>query len=358
MAKSKENKEEGADEIVPSRSKLTKKSFSLSDFKSKLKVSDSELKEITWLPLSKAFQQETSLEGIPIGELTLIRGYSDTSKSSLMYEAMVSAQTNGYLPIIIDTENAMKKEYLTNLGFDFDGDYLYIDSDYLVTNYGKKYNKDFSVPSIEDVSEFINEMLDKQESGELPMDIVIGWDSAGSCDSRKSLTAKEKDKEANNMWNAGAMEQSFKGICHHRIPSTRKINRNNTATLICVQKVWFDSQSGGQGTLRHKGGEALYSFSRLIIHAGGVKSRGVQKVSVIKNKKTTVLGSLVPIKIAKNHVSNLTFDGTIFITAYGTRLQTEVNDFKNEKLNEILKDLGESDDSNLEIVTEIDDNKE
>jgi hypothetical protein len=275
-----------------------------------------------------------------------------------MYEAMVSAQTNGYLPIIIDTENAMKKEYLTNLGFDFDSDYIYVDSDYLTNNYGKKYNKDFSEPSIEDVSEFINDILDKQESGELPMNIIFGWDSAGSCNCRKSLTAKEKDKEANNMWNAGSMEQSFKGICHHRIPSTRKNNKLYTSTLICVQKIWYDSLSGGQGTLRHKGGEAMYSFSRMIIHCGGQKSRSVQKVSVIKNKKTTILGSLVPIKVAKNHCSNVTFDGTVFITSYGTRLESEVNSFKNEKLNQILKDLGETDSDGIEVITEIDNSKE
>jgi RecA/RadA recombinase len=163
-------KEENTGENIPSRKKLEKKTFSLSDFKTKLKVEDTNIKDLTWLPLSKAFQEATSLEGVPIGELTLIRGYSDTSKSSIMYEAMVSAQNNGFLPIIIDTENAMKREYLTNLGFDFDGDYIYVDSDYLVTNYGKKFNKDFSVPSIEDVAEFINDMLDKQESGDLPMD--------------------------------------------------------------------------------------------------------------------------------------------------------------------------------------------
>ena len=85
-----------------------------------------------------------------------------------------------------------------------------------------------------------------------------------------------------------------------------KAVRNNNGSIICglftsqkgfpseskgnavaVQKVWFDSQAGGQGVLRHKGGEAVYSMSRLIIHMGGTKARGVEKINITKNKKTT-----------------------------------------------------------------------
>ncbi len=82
---------------------IKKKSFSLSDFKEKFKISDEEQKPLSWLPLSKAYQEVTGLEGIPLCELTLVRGYSDTGKSTVVYEAAVSAQQNGFLPIIIDT---------------------------------------------------------------------------------------------------------------------------------------------------------------------------------------------------------------------------------------------------------------
>ncbi len=346
---------------VPARGKLAKKSFSLNDFKSKHKINDSEdLKPLSWLPLSPAFKAATGLEGIPIGELTLVRGYSDTGKSTVAYEAAVSAQQNGYLPIIIDTENALKKEHLQNMGFDFEGDYIYVDTEYLVVHYGKKYNKDFSAPSIEDIGEFINNVLDWQESGELPMDVVFCFDSIGSTDCRKTLTAKEKDKEANNMWNAGAMEQTFKSIFHHRIPSTRKVSKKYNATVVAVQKVWFDSQSGGQGTLRHKGGEAAYSFSRLIIHVGGVKARGVEKIKITKDKKEVTLGILAPITVAKNHCSNISFSGKILSTAHGLFLEEDITMYKNKHIKDFLEQMGETstEENDVQIVKTVDNSSE
>ncbi len=337
---------------------IKKKSFSLSDFKEKFKISDEEQKPLSWLPLSKAYQEVTGLEGIPLCELTLVRGYSDTGKSTVVYEAAVSAQQNGYLPIIIDTENAMKKDHLTKMGFDFDGDYIYVDSDYLVQNYGKKYDKNFSTPAIEDIAEFMNNILDAQEKDELQMDVIFCIDSFGSVDSRKTLTAKEKDKEANNMWNAGAMEQAFKGIFHHRIPSTRKVSKKYVAAAVAVQKVWFDSQAGGQGVLRHKGGEAVYSMSRLILHMGGTKARGVEKINITKNKKTTALGILSPIKVAKNHVSNISFEGKILSTSYGLVLESELEEFKKNHLSELLSEIGEEGSDDVQMVRVQDNTKD
>ncbi len=337
-------------EDTPTRSKMGKKSFSLDDYKIKNKISDGEdLKPLTWLPLSKAFKAATGLDGLPIGELTLVRGYSDTSKSTIVYEAAVSAQQNGFLPIIIDTENALKKEHLENMGFDFNGDYIYVDTEYLLNNFGKKYNKDFNCSSIEDIGEFVNRILDSQESGELPYDIIFCLDSVGSSDCRKTLTAKEKDKEANNMWNAGSMEQTFKGICHHRIPLTKKASKKHTATMVAVQKVWFDSQAGGQGVLRHKGGEAMYSFSRLILHVGGVKTRGVEKIKITKNKKEVTLGILAPISVAKNHCSNISFSGKIFGTAHGLFLEEDIDSYKKQHINEFLDEIGETNDGEDDV---------
>lgn len=364
MAKKKESEEndniEGGEKELPKRKTIEKKSFNINDFKKTMKIKDddSASRPLEWLPLGPAFKEATGLEGVPLCELTLFRGYSDTSKSSLLYEVAVSAQQNGYLPVIIDTENAMKKDHLINMGFDFDGEFIYVDTDYLLNEYGKKYDKNFNAPSIEDVAEFVNNILDKQENGEIPRDIVFCYDSIGSGDCRKSLTARVKDKEASNLWNAGAMEQCFKSIFHHRIPSTRKTNKPYTSTFVAVQKIWFDSMAGGQGVVRHKLGESAYSCSRLIIHCGGVKTRGVEKVMITKNKKSVLLSTICPIKVAKNHCTSISIEGKICCTGHGLRLESEMDEYKSKYLDYFLKQLNEENDNGIEIVTIVDNTKD
>jgi len=331
-----------AREIPSSDEKKTikKKEFNINDFKEKFKINDDEQNPLSWLPMSKSYQDVTGLEGIPHCELTLVRGYSDTGKSTFIYEAAVAAQQNGELPIIIDTENAMKKDHLKKMGFDFDMPYMYIDTDYLLQNYGKKYNKDFSQSSIEDIGEFMNNMLDEQEKDNLQMDIVFCIDSFGSSDCRKTLSAKEKDKEANNMWNAGAMEQTFKGIFHQRIPSTRKTTKKYKATAIAVQKIWFDNMNA---VIKHKGGEAFFFGARLILHFGGILTHGTKK----KNAEVTdkgvkykyQFGVEADVRCEKNQVTGIEQMGKIMSTSHGYWNPDKIDEYKKKYKPYILQQL-------------------
>ena len=83
-----------------------RKSFNLSNFKKKKGFSNASVKfkEQGWIPLSKAFQDITSLPGIPTGHITLLRGHSDTGKTTALLEAAVNAQKLGILPVFIITE--------------------------------------------------------------------------------------------------------------------------------------------------------------------------------------------------------------------------------------------------------------
>ena len=68
--------------------------FSLGKFKDKKGLSSASVKfkEQGWIPLSKAFQDITSVPGIPTGHITLLRGHSDTGKTTALIEAAVNAQ--------------------------------------------------------------------------------------------------------------------------------------------------------------------------------------------------------------------------------------------------------------------------
>ena len=91
MAKSKE------DSLNSSVSKAIKGSFNLDNFiKSKnLSTTSIKMKTQKWIPLSQAFQDCLSIPGIPIGHITLLRGHSDTGKTTALLEAAVTAQNMG-----------------------------------------------------------------------------------------------------------------------------------------------------------------------------------------------------------------------------------------------------------------------
>ncbi len=83
-----------------------KKNFDLGKFKKNkgLASASVKFKEQRWIPLSKAFQDITSIPGIPEGHITLLRGHSDTGKTTALLEAAVAAQKMGVLPVFIITE--------------------------------------------------------------------------------------------------------------------------------------------------------------------------------------------------------------------------------------------------------------
>ena len=97
-----------------------RKSFNLSNFKKKKGFSNASVKfkEQGWIPLSKAFQDITSLPGIPTGHITLLRGHSDTGKTTALIEAAVNAQKLGILPVFIITEMKWSWEHAKEMGLE------------------------------------------------------------------------------------------------------------------------------------------------------------------------------------------------------------------------------------------------
>ena len=96
-------------------------SFSLGKFKEKkgLSTASVKFKEQGWIPLSKAFQDITSVPGIPTGHITLLRGHSDTGKTTALIEAAVNAQKLNILPVFIITEMKWSWEHAREMGLEF-----------------------------------------------------------------------------------------------------------------------------------------------------------------------------------------------------------------------------------------------
>ena len=70
-----------------------KSKFDLNKFKTSKGLNKNvKFKEQQWIPLSPAFQKVAGVPGIPMGHISLLRGHSDTGKTTALLEAAVSAQ--------------------------------------------------------------------------------------------------------------------------------------------------------------------------------------------------------------------------------------------------------------------------
>ena len=73
--------------------------FDLERFKEKkLLNTNVKFKEQRWIPFSNALQQSISVVGAPMGHITLLRGHSNTGKTTALLELAISAQKMNILP--------------------------------------------------------------------------------------------------------------------------------------------------------------------------------------------------------------------------------------------------------------------
>lgn len=344
---------------VPSGQKkpTKKKTFSLDDFKKKIGAQDVGVKELNWYKCAPAMQKATGLPGFPKGYVSLARGFSNTGKSTSVLEAAVDAQKQGDLPIIIDTENNIGRKRLTEMGFDWDKDNIFVDNDFLLENFGRAKDKNRNEAAIEDQADMIHHFLNMQEAGELPMNLCFIIDSLGTLDCIRSINAQEKGTSDNNMWNAGAFEHAFKSVINSRIPSSRKANKPYINTIIAVQKIWIDNM--GAGVVKHKGGEAFFFASRLIYHFGGVAAHGTKMVGATSKKRPVNYGVETNVKVVKNHIDGplggISMEGKVVSTPHGFIFSDEIDKYKKEHILYFRDILGDENLNPEDIMTKYSD---
>jgi len=323
---------------IPSTSKTrkpsAKKSFSLDNYKKKKGNEDVSNKPLRWLKLSPALQKATGLPGFPMGYTSLARGFSNTGKSTALCEAAVAAQKVGALPIFINTEGNSNENRLKIMGFDFDLPHISIDNDYILQNFGKLQDAKRGEASIEDLADCIRDFLYDQEVGDLPYDLVFLIDSIGTLDCIRSINAQEKNTSDNNMWNAGTYEKSFKYLLNNTIPSSRKVTRPYTNTLIAVQKIWIDNM--GAGVVKHKGGEAFFFGCRLGFHFGGIAAHSTTSVKATSKGREVAYGTDTKVSVFKNHVDGplggISLEGRIMSMPHGFIFKEDLDEYKKKNI--------------------------
>lgn len=342
-------------------------------------VKSSADKEIEFIPMPEAFQEGTKLPGFPMGYLSLITGWSNSGKSTLKNCLIASCMNNGILPVIYETENNFDFKYAIDCGMkavpvygevdvevvdeetgevtikkekriiNYEGDFIYFDTDMLATQYGdmdysqgKRVSKKRRRACIEDIAYSINDILDLQDDGVIQQPICFIWDSVGSISSFKTVN----NKVGNNMYDAAAMAAAFGDIVSSRIPSSRKVSREYTNTMVCVNKIWNDSMNSMNGipSIKLKGGEAFTWNCRLNIHVGGVSKASTKKLTATVKGQTVNYGIVTKIKVNKNHLPtpyNVTGEGEMACVHNGLIPISEIDNYKKAHLRDIVKQLEE-----------------
>ena len=310
-------------------SKEIQSNFNLDAFKTKKGLkSNIKFKDQDWIPISPAFQEVTSIPGIPMGHIVLLRGHSDTGKTTALLEAAVAAQKRNIMPVFIITEMKWSWDHAKMMGLEVDevkdpetgevvnyeGNFIYVDRE--------------TINSIEDVAGFILDLIDEQKKGNLPYDLLFLWDSIGSVPCEMSI----KSNKNNNEWNAGAMSTQFGNSVNQKITLSRKESSPFTNTLVCINKVWtLKAESPmGKPKLMNKGGYAMWFDSTFVVTFGNVMSAGTSKIKAIKDGKQVEFAKRVNIQIDKNHINGVTTRGKIVMTPHGFILDND-RDLKNYK---------------------------
>src|SRR5210317_2383279 len=329
-----------------------KKGFDLNRFKKNKGLASTSIKfkEQTWIPLSKAYQDITSIPGIPEGHITLLRGHSDTGKTTALLEAAVNAQKMGILPVFLITEMKWSWDHAKEMGldvqevvdeetgeiYDYEGFFIYADRGNLHT--------------IEDVASFVLDLIDEQKKGNLPHNMCFFWDSIGSVPCELSVRSNKN----NNEWNAGAMSTQFGNNVNQKILLSRKESSPYTNTLVCVNKVWTAKAEVpmGQPKLMNKGGFAMWFDATFVITFGNISNAGTSKIKAIKDGKQVEFAKRTNVQIDKNHINGVTTRGKIIMTPHGF-LQDNDKDlkkYKDDNTKEWSKILGGGD---FDVVEEV-----
>jgi hypothetical protein len=285
---------------------IKKTKFSMEDIKQKFSTK-TKYKPENFYNCGEAFMDAVGLPGPVMGGINMFLGHSNTSKTTAMILAAADAQKKGHLPVFIITEKKWSFEHSVELGLQaeqnadgvWDGDFLFNDSfDY-----------------IEQITDYINDLLDAQEKGDLPYDLAFFIDSIGSIPCKMTF-----DGGGGSMHDARVLADKIGRGIHSRISKSKKEDYPYINTMIVIVQPWVQlpENAFGQPTIQPKGGQALFLSSSLVFLFGNQKSSGVSHITATKNGRTISYATRTKISILKNHVNGIAFkDSKIIAVPHG-----------------------------------------
>jgi hypothetical protein len=319
---------------------IKKKEFNFDDIKKKFSTK-TKYKDESFYNCGEAFMEACGLPGPVMGGINMNIGHSNSSKTTAMILAAADAQKKGHLPVFIITERKWSWEHAVELGLEAtkneDGEWegMFIFND--------------SFEYIEQMTDFINDILDAQEKGDIPYSLLFCIDSIGSIPCKQTY-----DGAGGTMHDSRILADKIGRGLHSRITRSKKEDYPYYNTIVVVNQVWVQLPDTpfGQPTIQPKGGQALYLASSLVFLFGNQKSSGVNHIDATKNNRKVSFAVRTKISILKNHVSGLGYkDGKIIAVHNGyisdskealDKYKKEYSEYWSEKMGSSNFDLTES----------------
>jgi len=200
---------------------IKKKSFK--DIKKQFS-SSAKFKPQRFYDLGTEFLDAVGVPGPAMGHLNMFLGHSDTGKTTALVKAAVDAQKRGILPVFIITEQKWSFDHAKLMGFDceevVDKETGELDWDgFFIFNNNFEY--------IEQITDYINSLLDAQENGDLDYDLLFLWDSVGSVPCKMTY-----DGKGGKQHNAAVLADKIGMGINQRISGSRRSDSKHENTLL------------------------------------------------------------------------------------------------------------------------------
>ena len=312
---------------------IKKKEIGLDSIKSKFSTK-TKYKPETFYSCGESFMDACGLPGPVLGGINMFLGHSNTSKTTAMILAAADAQKKGHLPVFIITEKKWSWEHAIELGLqaeknefgEYDGMFIFNDS--------------FDV--IEQATDFINQILDSQEKGDIPYNILFLWDSIGSIPCQMTF-----DGKGGGMHNAKVLADKIGMGIHSRISKSKKEDYPYYNTLVVLNQPWvlLPDNPFGQPEIQAKGGTAVWLASSLVFLFGNQKKAGINHIDATKNGRKVSFAIRTKVSILKNHVNGLGYkDSKIIAVPHGYIADTKeaLEKYKKDYSDYWVQKLGDS----------------
>jgi len=240
-----------------------------------------------FLDLGEDFLDAVGLPGPAIGHLNMFLGHSDTGKTTAAIKAAVDSQKKKILPVFIITEQKWSFDHAKLMGFECEE---MVDEETGEMDWGGFFifNNNFSY--IEQITDYINSLLDAQEKGELDYEDEEGvqspslcfiWDSVGSVPCKMTY-----DGKGGKQHNASVLSDKIGMGINQRISGSRKADSKWENTLIIINQPWVELPDNpfGQPKIMAKGGNAVWLNSSLVFLFGNQKGAGTTKIEKYKKE--------------------------------------------------------------------------
>ena len=310
---------------------LKKKEISLDAIKSKYSTK-TKYKAEDYYYCGEAFHEACGIPGPVMGGVNLNIGHSNGSKTTAMILAAADAQKKGHLPVFIITEKKWSWSHAVELGIqaeqnedgEWDGQFIFNDS----------------FEYIEQITEFMNDILDAQEKGDIPYSLLFCIDSIGSIPCKLTY-----DGGGGSMHDARVLADKVGRGLHSRITKSKKEDFPYYNTIVAVNQVWvmLPDNIYGQPEVKTKGGEALWLSASLVFLFGNQKKSGITHIDATKNKRKVSFAIRTKISILKNHVNGLGYKDSKIIAVHNGYIRDTkeaLDKYKEEYANYWVEKMG------------------